>query len=92
MKRFIIFVLAAVACMQVHAQGSALDSAEMGDLAEIINLQKRLKSSPKMDCRFDGIRIRKGQNPYGDIIYNVDGKWIRKGQNPYGDIMFNIDD
>lgn len=49
-----------------------------------------LSSSGSMDNRFDGIWVRKGQNPYGDILYNVDGKWIRKGQNPFGEIVFTI--
>lgn len=41
--------------------------------------------------RYDGIWVRKGQSPYGNIIYTVDGKWIRKGQSPYGDIAYTID-
>jgi hypothetical protein len=45
----------------------------------------------KTHSRSDMKWIRKGQNPYGEILFNLDGNWIRKGQNPYGDILYNID-
>ena len=40
--------------------------------------------------RYDGIWVRKGQSPYGDIVYNIDGYWLRKGQDPFGEIVFTI--
>lgn len=91
MKRYIILLMAAVVGLHVNAQNSGLSSEEMNELMEIIELQKRIKKSPDMDDRYDGIWVRKGQNPYGEILFNVDGEWIRKGQNPYGEILYTLD-
>ena len=87
MKHFAIFILMIFGCMHVNAQ----QSADMKELMEIIEMQKKIKSSPDKNDIYDGIWIRKGQSPYGEIVYTIDEKWIRKGQSPYGEIVYTID-
>ena len=91
MKRIGIIVLTVLGAMHVNAQSRVLDSAEMKELMQIIKLQQKIESPPDTNDRYDGIWVRKGQSPYGEILYNVDGKWIRKGQSPYGQILYTID-
>ena len=50
--------MAAVVGLHVNAQNSGLSSEEMNELMEIIELQKRIKKSPDMDDRYDGIWVR----------------------------------
>ena len=91
MKKIAIIILTVLGSMHINAQNRTLDSAEMKELMEIIELQKKIEKTPDTNARYDGIWIRKGQITYGEILYHVDGKWIRKGHSPYGDILYTID-
>ena len=91
MKQIAILILTVLGSIHANAQNPALDSAQMKEMMEIIKLQQKIETPPNTDDRYDGIWVRKGQNPYGEILFNVDGKWIRKGQNPYGEILYTID-
>ena len=91
MKKIAILILTVLGCVHANSQSNVIDSAEMKDLMNIIEVQQRLGSAPDTNDRFDGIYVRKGQNRYGEILFHVDGKWIRKGQNPYGQILYTVD-
>ena len=91
MKKIAILIMTVLGSMHLNAQSRVLDSGEMKELMEIIELQKKIKTPPDTNDRYDGIWVRKGQNPHGEILFNVDAKWIRKGQNPYGEILYNLD-
>lgn len=88
--RITTLLLITLAFIYANAQETKLDSARMKELMEIIELQEKMNAisgTQKSDVKW----IRKGQNPYGEILYNIDGKWIRKGQNTYGTILYTID-
>ena len=90
MKRITTLIVISLAFMYANAQETRVDSARMKELMEIIELQEKINAMS--GTQKSGVKwIRKGQNPYGEILYNLDGNWIRKGQNPYGEILYNID-
>ena len=89
MKRITTLIVISLAFMYANAQETRVDSARMKELMEIIELQEKM--SAVSGTQKSGVKwIRKGQNPYGEILYNIDGKWIRKGQNPYGEILYTL--
>ena len=36
-------------------------------------------------------KIIKGDNPYGDILYNFDGQYLRSGKSEYSEVIYNWD-
>ena len=71
MKQIAILLCSLLGYIYVDAQSVVLDSTEMMELMEIIELQKKIESTPDEDDRYDGIWIRKGQNPYGEILFTI---------------------
>ena len=37
------------------------------------------------------VRIRKGNNSWGDVVYTIDGDKIRAGNHSWGDVVYTID-
>lgn len=71
MKQIAILILTILGCIHVNAQSRVLEPAEMKELMEIIKLQQKIESPPDTNDRYDGIWIRKGQNPYGTILFTI---------------------
>lgn len=36
-------------------------------------------------------KIIKGDNPYGDVLYNFDGQFLRSGKSEYSEVIYNWD-